>query len=183
MKRRLPYWRSGLASQVTVGSAPPRYPVISSVVDTASGREVTITATSDILAAWGVEYGPTVAYDTSYGLPDIYTVSGEITIYSPPLVGGTCHYRMWATSVGGQTTYSADGTFVIQAAIGLAGSSDFLLMETGDYLLMEVGETADTDITGMTDGTTITAAQKFVINRAGVTMYVLGSAVKTFVNA
>lgn len=92
------------------------YPVISSVVATVTGSDVTITWTTDIATQDnGVEYGLTTAYGSSQGDQVHLTTSHSIDLLG--LADGVYHYRVWsAVAVGGAAvTYSADGTFTVNA--------------------------------------------------------------------
>ena len=98
-------WLLLLASLPAFGA----FPVISGIAADAPSRStVRIRFTTDVSATSTIEYGPTVAYGSTF------TDSGSSTAHSIPiggLAGGTTyHYRINATN-GGNTTTSADQTF------------------------------------------------------------------------
>ena len=148
---------------------------------------VTFTVQSPCYA--GVDYGTSAGVYTKSSFnydgagPALESNTSHTVEIPDPIAGGTetattYYYRIWMSP----GSYSAEYTGVITdaAGIGLEGSTDVILMESGDIVLVESG--SETDISAFTAASTLGGTEDILGVQGGNSRRITPTQIKTYVN-
>lgn len=173
-----------------------RAPIITvSAVWTDNGDgTATVTFTTDFACYGGVDYGTVSGTLTSSafnydGAGPALELATAHTVPIPDAVAGgtetpgTFYFRIWAAigTFSGYITAESSGVITNAQAIGLEGSLDEWLMESGDLILMESG--SETDVSALTAASTLGGTEDIAGVQGGNSRRITPTQIKTYVNA
>lgn len=178
------------------GTAGGSVPVTASSIlwtDNANGT-ATVTFTTDVACYAGVDYGTVAATYTKSsfdydGAGPALALGTSHTVEIPDAIAGgveaaaTYYFRLWLQPAAGAASYSTEssGAITVVEGIGLEGSTDVVLMESGDIVLVESG--VETDISGFGAATTLAGAEDILGVQGGNSRRITPAQIKTYVNA
>ena len=177
----------------TAGGSAPVTPSSVLWTDNTNGT-ATVTFTTDVACYAGVDYGTSAGVYTASsfnydGAGPALELATSHTVEIPDPIGGgteaaaTYYFRIWMQPVAGGASYSTEssGAITVVEGIGLEGSTDIILMESGDAVLMESG--SETDISAFTAASALTGTEDLLGVQGGNSRRITPAQIKTYVNA
>lgn len=181
---------AGLSPTVSIGGAgiSKNYLLIEASAEATGATEITFTLLLSQALYAGVEWG--VDPDYTWSTFDAVEATSHVIVIDGAdgvMADTTYAWRPYATNdpldAPANRIYGTGGTVSTVTpvqAIGLEGSADFILMETGDLILMELGASAD--ISAFPAASTLGGTEVIAGVQGGNSRKVSIDQIKTYVN-
>jgi hypothetical protein len=145
---------------------------------TANGEIVTTTSKpSNAVYRGGIALDPVTG---AMYVTDAAVGATAIRARGLAVTDGALHVDSTGSGFSSEGRISVSGTAASVAAIGLEGSTDDLLMETGDVLLAEGG--SEVDISAMNAAAALTGTERIPVVQDSATVYMTATQLRTYVN-